>query len=57
MRLHDASPETHEDYEALAYLLQGWNLYASGETRRVSWKPEYGMPPVRRWVADIPVPH
>jgi hypothetical protein len=57
MQLHDAAADEHPDHESLAYILRAWNLWSSGaETRRVTWKPDDGMPSVNRWAVDIPTP-
>jgi hypothetical protein len=55
MRLHAAAPEEHEEYEALGYMLRAWNLWSAGDTRRVAWKPDDGMPIVRGWPVEIPI--
>lgn len=44
-----AQHEPHADYEAMAYLLRGWNLWVVGRrVQAVRWQPDWGMPRIGR---------
>lgn len=57
MQTHAATPDVHEEHEALAYMLRAWNLWCSGATTyTIRWKPADGMPRIGSWAVDIPLP-